>query len=190
MKRVLYLLLIAVFVVGSVLPLYGTSQRTITLSIGSAKCIVDGQELWMDVAPFVQDGRTFVPIRFVSEALGANVNYTQYADGRTKDVIITFEEGTASVPQTGGVVILSKSDYTGEYEDYHIVGEVQNQTSTEVDYVEIIATFYNASNVVVGTENTYANPYTLAPGQKAPFDIIAYSSPPGMASYSLTVTWQ
>lgn len=190
MKKVLYFVLIAVFVVGSVLPLYGASQRTITLSIGSAKCTVDGQEQSMDVAPFVQDGRTFVPIRFVSEALGANVSYTQHADGTTKDVIITLEEASASAPQTGGVVILSKSENTDVIGAFHIVGEVQNQTSAQVDYVKIIATFYNASNVVVGTEFSFSDPFTLAPGQKAPFDVSAYPSPPGMASYSLTVTWE
>lgn len=100
MKKVLCLVLIAVFVMGSILPLYGASQKTITLSIGSAKCMVDGQEKWMDVAPFVQDGRTYVPIRFISEALGATVDYTKYADGSAKDVTITLDETTAqSQPQ-------------------------------------------------------------------------------------------
>jgi internalin A len=38
----------------------------------------------MDTAPFIKDNRTFVPIRFVSENLGANV----YWNGEKREVTI------------------------------------------------------------------------------------------------------
>jgi hypothetical protein len=47
----------------------------IWLKIGSKDLIVNDKTVKTDVAPFVQDGRTYVSLRFVSEALGANVSW-------------------------------------------------------------------------------------------------------------------
>ncbi len=49
--------------------------RAISLHIGSTRATVDGAERLIDVAPFVIGASTYVPLRFVSEALGAGVNY-------------------------------------------------------------------------------------------------------------------
>ena len=42
----------------------------IKLQIGNKYIEKDGLKAIMDVAPFLKDNRTFVPVRFVSEALG------------------------------------------------------------------------------------------------------------------------
>ena len=49
--------------------------HTISLHIGSQQAIVDGQNQMVDVAPFIIGASTYVPLRFVSQALGASVNY-------------------------------------------------------------------------------------------------------------------
>lgn len=56
----------------------------IVLTLGSKTAVVDGVEHQLDVAPFAENGRTFVPIRFVAEALGCTVDY----DNATKTVVI------------------------------------------------------------------------------------------------------
>ncbi|RDV82336.1 stalk domain-containing protein [Ammonifex thiophilus] len=38
--------------------------------IGQASCWAGGKELNMDVAPFIEDGRTYVPVRYLGYALG------------------------------------------------------------------------------------------------------------------------
>lgn len=50
-------------------------RRHVRLEIGSKTMIVDGNPVEMDVAPFIKDSRTWVPMRFVSEGLGATVDY-------------------------------------------------------------------------------------------------------------------
>ncbi len=45
----------------------------VQLTVGSARAYVNGQSRTLDVPAQVQSGRTLVPLRFVSEALGANV---------------------------------------------------------------------------------------------------------------------
>ena len=58
------------------------------LKIGSKTIKKDGQPIEIDVAPFTQDNRTFVPIRFVAENLGFNVSW----DEATQTVTITDEK--------------------------------------------------------------------------------------------------
>ncbi|MDQ6768167.1 MAG: copper amine oxidase N-terminal domain-containing protein [Candidatus Eremiobacteraeota bacterium] len=49
--------------------------RTIQLKIGSTTAVVNGTQHQLDVAPFIVGSRTLVPLRFISESLGANVDY-------------------------------------------------------------------------------------------------------------------
>lgn len=62
-------------------------DNTIKLQIGSKIISVYGETKSMDVEPFIDkvSGRTLVPIRFISEALGFNVSY----ESKTKTVILT-----------------------------------------------------------------------------------------------------
>jgi hypothetical protein len=51
------------------------NNHSVSLHIGSTQATVDGQSQTLDVAPFIIGASTYVPLRFVSQALGANVNY-------------------------------------------------------------------------------------------------------------------
>jgi len=51
------------------------SGRKVVLQIGNKSYEVNGQEKLMDTVTLLKESRTFVPVRFVSEALGANVKY-------------------------------------------------------------------------------------------------------------------
>jgi len=51
--------------------------RDIELHIGSTQATVNGQDQTIDVAPFIVGASTYVPLRFVSESLGANVNWDE-----------------------------------------------------------------------------------------------------------------
>jgi hypothetical protein len=66
--------------------------RSVHLVIGSPHASVNGQPLTMDVAPFTVAGRTEVPLRFVAQSLGANVNW----NANTETVAITMANVPAS----------------------------------------------------------------------------------------------
>ncbi|MDQ2907967.1 MAG: copper amine oxidase N-terminal domain-containing protein [Candidatus Eremiobacteraeota bacterium] len=53
----------------------GANNRTVSLHIGSTQATVNGNSQPLDVAPFIIGASTYVPLRFVSQALGATVNY-------------------------------------------------------------------------------------------------------------------
>lgn len=52
-------------------------RRTVSLTIGSPTATVNGQQLQLDSPPFEIAGRTLVPLRFVSQALGARVDWNE-----------------------------------------------------------------------------------------------------------------
>jgi hypothetical protein len=64
--------------------------RTVSLTIGSTTALVNGQSQTLDVAPFLVGSRTLVPLRFVSQALGAAVDYA--SDSQT----VTITGGASS----------------------------------------------------------------------------------------------
>ena len=49
--------------------------QVIVLGVGESTATVDGQEVELDVPALIVNGRVLVPLRFVSEALGARVDY-------------------------------------------------------------------------------------------------------------------
>ena len=50
-------------------------EHSVSIHVGSTQATVDGQPQTIDVAPFIIGASTYVPLRFVSQALGATVNY-------------------------------------------------------------------------------------------------------------------
>ena len=69
-----------------------TLDKTILLKINSPTAYVNGKQIPIDkdnpkVVPVITNGRTFVPVRFVSEALGATVEW----NSQTKEIKITME---------------------------------------------------------------------------------------------------
>lgn len=62
-------------------------ETIIQLSIGKNIAMIDGVPVPLDVPPIILNGRTMVPIRFISEAFGAEVQW----DSETRTVRIYFE---------------------------------------------------------------------------------------------------
>ncbi len=63
-------------------------ETEVVMNIGKTEYSVNGDKKEMDVAPFIKEDRTFIPVRYISEALGKAV----YWDASLKLVIVTAEE--------------------------------------------------------------------------------------------------
>lgn len=72
--------------------------------------------------------------------------------------------------------ILSHNSFTDSLGFLHIVGELQNEGITNLEFVKVTSTLYDARNQVVATDFTYTDPSDVGPGQKAPFEIIVTSA--------------
>ncbi len=73
-----------------------TCPAPVLLTIGSAAANVGATAQTLSAQPVFQNGRTFVPLRFVSQSLGAQVTW----NGATKEVTIT--QGSSQVVMTEG----------------------------------------------------------------------------------------
>jgi len=75
--------------------------------VGSNWYVVDGQAHEMDVAPFIQGGRAFVPVRFLAYALGVTPEEIRWSDlTRT----VTLSEGGVTVSVSVGSYVLCVDD--------------------------------------------------------------------------------
>ncbi len=70
------------------LSLLASKSTLIVLRIGSKKALVDHIELELDVAPFILQQRTMVPLRFVGEAFEAKVDWI----AEERKIIITLDD--------------------------------------------------------------------------------------------------
>ncbi len=83
---------------------------TVSLTIDSKLVSVNGKMMELDVPATIIDARTFVPTRFVSESLGANVNWdgdTRVATIKKADVVIKIHEEPA-LPDTSHIKSLER----------------------------------------------------------------------------------
>lgn len=64
-------------------------NRYIEFYIESLKAMVDGKAYYFDSAPYIYKNRTYIPLRFLVETLGAKV----FWDGNKREVVINFGEG-------------------------------------------------------------------------------------------------
>ena len=74
------------------------------------------------------------------------------------------------------IKVLSMSSFLDNAGYFHVVGEIENNTPDAANFVKATGTFYDSNNQVVATDFTYTSPSDLAPGDKAPFEIILTSA--------------
>ncbi len=101
------------------------------------------------------------PFEILKELPASAARYTLNVD---------WEEADAAPPS--GLKILSRSQYVDDIDFLHIVGEVKNTSSRRLEYVEIVATFYDKRDRVIAMDFTYTSPESLRAGQTAPFEFV------------------
>src|ERR1700681_1626912 len=90
--------------------------RNVQVKIGSTLATINGETYASDVAPFLVGAPTLVPLRFISEALGATVNYDGGSQTVTSSTGVACSGGSPAPavtltnlnPPDGGVVQSSK----------------------------------------------------------------------------------
>ena len=56
------------------------------LFVDSDSAVLDGEDVQLDMPAMIKNNRTMVPLRFVMEAFGVDVDW----DGNTRTVIMTY----------------------------------------------------------------------------------------------------
>lgn len=139
------------FLVISIVLILATFVTGMALAANPIKIIVNGREVKSDVAPFTKNGRTMVPIRLVSEALGANVEwnedfqtvYINQQNSREKDIYM----------------LKLYSRIAGQYESLEILGMGIKELSPELSGVFDQVQFLN-DVTLLDVVNKHANACT------------------------------
>lgn len=74
------------------------------------------------------------------------------------------------------VSIMNDQQYVGEDGLFHIVGEIQNESTVPLNQILVTATFYSEDGQALGTMSTNSILETILPGKKGPFDLIFLSN--------------
>lgn len=75
------------------------ATTTVKMQMGRSSASLNGQNVMLDQPPLMVNGRTMVPLRFVSEAMGASVNY----DNRLQ--LVSISTNGAPAPSGGGTAV-------------------------------------------------------------------------------------
>ncbi|MFB5600868.1 MAG: FxLYD domain-containing protein [Nitrososphaeraceae archaeon] len=88
------------------------------------------------------------------------------------------------------VELLSSKIKEGDYST-KFIGQVKNNLQDKVEFVKVIATFYDEAGDMIGSDYTYTEPSDLQPNMKAPFEMFLDDDVGSQAqSYDITLTWQ
>jgi len=69
------------------------------------------------------------------------------------------------------VAIINDQQYVSEDGTFHIVGEIENNSSVPLNQVVVTATFYDVNKKILDTVSTESILETIMPGKKGPFDL-------------------
>jgi len=138
-------------------------SKVITLKIDSKNVSVAGKTVVLDVpARIKEQSRTYVPLRFVSEALGATVDY--------KDRTVTITTGTGSGTDTGSVTVPD-----GEFKvdpKYHDLAPMVFKDNMRIEGDELVFTMPELKGRTAGGYYLWGeNSTSLTPGQEYRFKL-------------------
>ena len=107
-------------------------------------------------------------------------------------MLLAFSFNLAFAQSSNAAKTLSFRSYIDEIDNFHIVGEIENDSPSVIRYVIVMATFYDVKNHEVGTSGALIAPMAIESGTKAPFDLTSPGNVPirEIANYSIRVNHQ
>jgi hypothetical protein len=98
-------------------------------------------------------------------------NIAQFASSTTLNNLFGGNSSSSNA-----ISVLSQTAYIDSIGSFHVVGEVANTSNQTVRFVQITASIYGPSHVIIGTATGYSDVDTLGPGERSPFQISSLGS--------------
>jgi len=143
------------FIVGAIaLSIIGVFAASYVANPAEFKVLVNGEEFVSDPPALVVEGRTYLPLRAIGEALGVSVNWNeelrQAEVGEIKDKVNTAIKIDGNVT-VNGFDFSQLSVEKQEYIDTYICRvEVKNNSQEEIDGMMFSISFFNENDVRIG----------------------------------------
>lgn len=128
---------------------------TIELTIGSNKAIVNGKTVALDVPAQIRNGRTLVPLRFVSENSGFHVYFADNAGTFIIGIGATEESADPGIVKNPPAPKPSTPPIDNKVEPFVVKGRIVNVEGQPVPGAEVWAdnTLLYNSNILGATDN-------------------------------------
>lgn len=107
-------------------------NHVIKVTIGSSTAYVDGAAKALDAPAALKNGRTFVPIRFISESLDCKCQWVKY-DTWSGAVYITTDGSTPVIPANPTKPANNDFKYLGYYFTYNALGDLEDYSEELTD---------------------------------------------------------
>ena len=174
-SRLLVFVLAAVLFVAAAVPTCAAvmTARNIDVYTG-VRIMVDGRELYPtdvkgnELESFIYQGTTYVPLRAVSEAVGAEVRWgaedkivyinTETVGGQPEDRVAKYDAGSGTITYTCGPLELSSQYCTVRLDGFTVVDS--RVAFCDPDYVEKVR-MYELFTVITGTVKSSQRSYLL-----------------------------
>ena len=137
-------------------------DHNIKLFIDNKSALVDGHEKTMDVPPQIVDDRTLIPVRFVSENLGFEVDW----ENSTRTAIVNTPVNNNDTPaedpepvEDPGYIKKITVNFGNDQNMYTSVKVYSDKAITEEDYT--VSTLTGPDRYVIDFNNFTANPNCL-----------------------------
>ncbi len=115
-----------------------SEDKTVELTIDSNVALVNGEEKTLDTPATIKDGRTMVPLRFVGEALGKNVEYVD----ASRQILITDHPSAITVDGYG--VSMDDMEVALNYITF-TPGNIEESVMDALDYFVNVVPVANAA---------------------------------------------
>lgn len=144
------------------------STNTVWLMVGSKKAKINGTPLAVSVAPIIKSGTTLVPLRFISEALGATVSWDQ----DSHDVSI-YAKGSSQVERSHWLGYYGNSGFSGSGVITSL--RIDKVTPTKITFTSVNGIRYDPTNgKLFGYQMPWHFKYTTRDAQLISDDVASY----------------
>ena len=158
--------------------IFNGEQTNMSLLRANITLLQDGQPVYNQTQPSLVFSLRPGERAPFDASLGTPPNYTTYT-------VDASGQATATDP-IDQFAILSQRTFTETTNTLSLVGELRNDTGSNVIFVTVTGTFYQADGLVWRAGQAYTMLNKLAPGQRSPFKLTAYG-PQQIASEALLV---
>ena len=105
-------------------------------------------------------------------------------------VFVVGDDKGEDSSNTNAKIILTDQKYKSDRFTDNIIGQVKNIGNGTAEFVQINFNLFNKKGELIGTEFTYADPDTLKPGQKSPFNMyIDEKTGDKVKAFEVSLTW-
>jgi copper-binding protein NosD len=78
--------------------------------------------------------------------------------------------------QNSGIKEISENQFVDELGYVHVLGEIQNSLTSEMEFVKVNVAYYDSQNKIIGSDFVYSDPHDLGPEQSATYQAMTSSS--------------